>query len=323
MAVSNNRPPERDPDVEIIGDAETARRISPVLIGLIVTVLALLALIFVVGRDNSSSSDDRLGDTVNATSGETSPDGMCANATTYGLVKQALFREAAQLRGSDQAAYDKLAGSAFARMEAPVMTGEDKARGAVSCSGSLTLQLPPGLAVVGGRRILSGEIDYVVQPAADGSGTVVTLSHAEGIVTPLATLTRMGGAAPIEPGAPQPTDGVDPLAPVSQAPVTEPQPAQDGPAADPSFNCDNARTRGEIAVCTDPGLASLDRQMASQFNFAKSGADARQRAMLDQTRDRFLRFRDNCRTSSCIADAYRGRIREIRDIMNGSWQPPR
>jgi uncharacterized protein YecT (DUF1311 family) len=323
MAASNNRPPERDPDVDIIGDRETARRISPVLIGLVVTVLALLALIFVVGRDNSSSSDDRLGDTVNATSGETSPDGMCANATTYGLVKQALFREAAQLRGSDQAAYDKLAGSAFARMEAPVMTGEDKARGAVSCSGSLTLQLPPGLAVVGGRRILSGEIDYVVQPAADGSGTVVTLSHAEGIVTPLATLTRMGGAAPIEPGAPQPTDGVDPLAPVSEAPVTEPQPAQDGPAADPSFNCDNARTRGEIAVCTDPGLANLDRQMASQFNYALSGADAEQRAILGQTRDRFLRFRDNCSSSSCIADAYRGRIREIRDIMNGSWQPPR
>jgi uncharacterized protein len=45
--------------------------------------------------------------------------------------------------------------------------------------------------------------------------------------------------------------------------------------------------------------------------------------MLDQTRDRFLRFRDNCRTNSCIADAYRGRIREIRDIMSGSWQPPR
>jgi hypothetical protein len=301
---------------------ETARRISPVLIGLIVTVLALLALIFVVGRDGSSSSDDRLGNTLDATSGQTSPDGMCANATTYGLVKQALFREAAQLRGSDQAAFDQLAGSAFARMEAPVMTGEDKTRGAVSCSGSLTLQLPPGLAVVGGRRVLSGEIDYVVQPAADGSGTVVTLSHAEGIVTPLATLTRVGGAAPAEPNA-QPTDTIDPLAPVSEAPETQPQPAPDEPTANPSFNCDNARTRGEIAVCTDPGLANLDRQMASQFNYAKSGADAQQRAMLDQTRDRFLRFRDNCRTNSCIADAYRGRIREIRDIMSGSWQPPR
>jgi hypothetical protein len=322
MAVSNNRPPDRDPDVEIIGDRETARRISPVLIGLIVTVLALLALIFVVGRDGSSASDDRLGNTLDATSGQTSPDGMCANATTYGLVKQALFREAAQLRGSDQAAFDQLAASAFARMEAPVMTGEDKTRGAVSCSGSLTLQLPPGLAVVGGRRVLSGEIDYVVQPAADGSGTVVTLSHAEGIVTPLATLTRVGGAAPAEPNVP-PTDTIDPLAPVSEAPETEPQPAPDEPTANPSFNCDNARTRGEIAVCTDPALANLDRQMASQFNYAKSGADAQQRAMLDQTRDRFLRFRDNCRTNSCIADAYRGRIREIRDIMSGSWQPPR
>jgi hypothetical protein len=323
MAASNNRPPDRDPDVEIIGDRATVRRISPVLIGLIVTVLALLALIFVVGRDDSSSSDDRLGDTLNASSGETSPDGMCANATTYGLVKQALFREAAQLRGSDQAAYDQLAGSAFARMEAPVMTGEDKTRGAVSCSGSLTLQLPPGLAVVGGRRVLSGEIDYVVQPAADGSGTVVTLSHAEGIVTPLATLTRVGGAAPAEPNTPQPTDAIDPLAPVGDAPETEPQPAPDEPTSNPSFNCDNARTRGEIAVCTDPALANLDRQMASVFNYAISGADSEQRAILGQTRDRFLRFRDNCRTNSCIADAYRGRIREIRDIMDDRWQPPR
>ena len=322
MAVSNNRPPERDPDVEIIGDRETARRISPVLIGLIVTVLALLALIFVVGRDNSSSSDDRLSDAIPAESANGSPEGLCANATTYGLVKEALFREAAQVRGSDQAAYERLAGSAFARMEAPVMTAEDEARGAVSCSGSLTLQLPPGLAVVGGRRILSGEIDYVVQPAADGSGTAVALSHAEGIVTLLATLTRVSGAAP-QPNAPQDLNTIDPLAPVSEAPLPAPEPVPDRPSANPSFNCDNARTRGEIAVCDDPGLASLDRQMASQFNSAMSDAAPPERAMLEQSRNRFLRFRDGCRTNNCIVDAYRGRMREIRDIMSGDWQPPR
>jgi uncharacterized protein YecT (DUF1311 family) len=322
MAVSDNRPPGRDRDVEIIGDGATARRISPVLIGLVVTVLALLALIFVVGRDNSSPSDDRLTDNMLTQAPEGSAEALCASKSTYDLVKRALFREAAQVRGSDQAAYDRLAEYAFVRMEAPVLTGEDKDRGAAACAGSVTLELPPGLTVVGGRRTLSGELDYVVQRAADGSGAAVSLSHAESIVTPLATLSRTSSAT-TEPSAPQDENIVEPLAPVSAEPQASPQPAPDQPAASPSFNCDNARTRGEIAVCADPGLASLDRQMASQFNSAMSDAAPEERAMLEQSRNRFLRFRDRCGTESCIAQAYLGRMREIRDIMNGSWQPPR
>jgi hypothetical protein len=325
MAVSDKRPPDRDRDrnVEIVGDAATARRISPVLIGLIVTVLALLALIFVVGRDNSSSSDDRLTDNMLTAAPEGSAEALCASKSTYDLIKRALFREAAQLRGSDLAAYDRLADYAFVRMEAPVLTGEDKDRGAAACSGSLTLELPPGLTVVGGRRTLSGEIDYIVQPAADGSGAVVTLSKAESIVTPLATLTRTAGAAPTQPSTAPDVTAADPLAPVSTEPKPTSQPAPSEPGADPSFNCDNASTRSEIAVCNDPALAYYDRQMASQFNAALANADSDERALLEQTRSRFLRFRDRCRTNQCIADVYRGRMREIRDIMSGNWQAPR
>ena len=56
---------------------------------------------------------------------------------------------------------------------------------AVTCNGTLTLDLPPGIAVAGGRRTLSADILYTVQPAADASGNVVTLSNAEEIITPL------------------------------------------------------------------------------------------------------------------------------------------
>jgi hypothetical protein len=35
---------------------------------------------------------------------------------------------------------------------------------------------------------------------------------------------------------------------------------------------------------------------------------------------RFLSFRDRCGSDRCIADAYRGRITEIRDIVDGRWQ---
>jgi uncharacterized protein len=42
---------------------------------------------------------------------------------------------------------------------------------------------------------------------------------------------------------------------------------------------------------------------------------------LERTRGRFLAFRDRCGSDRCIADAYRGRITEIRDIVDGRWQP--
>jgi uncharacterized protein len=60
--------------------------------------------------------------------------------------------------------------------------------------------------------------------------------------------------------------------------------------------------------------------MSSQFFSARSRADAGQRALLDRTRSRFLSYRDGCRSDDCVADAYRGRIAEIRDIMAGRWQ---
>jgi uncharacterized protein len=87
-------------------------------------------------------------------------------------------------------------------------------------------------------------------------------------------------------------------------------------ASRPSFNCRYARTRGEIAICKNGGLASLDRQMAAQYYRAIASADARQRRRLKTTRDAFLRQRDQCRDEACIAARYRERMREIGEIQN-------
>ena len=108
-----------------------------------------------------------------------------------------------------------------------------------------------------------------------------------------------------------------PTAPVTQAPAPRPVGAR------PSFDCGNARTRGEVAVCTDAGLATLDRTMAAQYGRAMAVASPEQQALLRRTRDRFLGFRDRCADNRCIGDAYTGRMREIRDIMEGRWQAPR
>ena len=290
-------------------------------------LLVLLVAYFATDRD---PDQDKLTDSQISQSGAPATDAEknCASKATYDLIKRELFRRAAQLRGSDNAAYDQLSSHAVVRMENPVMEGENEATRAVQCSGSLAIDLPPGVVVVGGRRSLMAGIDYSVQPAADGTGNVVTLRNADAIIAPLATLARASQPAPAtappaagldslgQPMGNVPPDGQAPGEQPTAQPAPPPQPAR----ANPSFNCANARTRGEIAVCGDPGLASLDRQMASQFNRAMGQANERQRFLLLRTRAEFLEFRDRCRGPSCVGDAYNGRMREISDIMADRWR---
>jgi uncharacterized protein YecT (DUF1311 family) len=294
--------------------------------------LLLLILMLAYFATNRDPDQDKLSDSQISASGApaTNAEKACASKATYDLIKRELFRRAAQLRGSDTAAYDQLSAHAVARMENPVMESENEANRAVQCSGSLSIDLPPGVAVAGGRRTLMAGIDYSVQPAADGSGNVVLLRNADSIIAPLATLTRTSQPRPAPPpvldslGQPMgnvPPEGPAPAPPpvAQMSPPSPPQPAR----ASPSFNCADARTRGEKAVCADPGLASLDRQMASQFNRALGQADPAQRALLQRTRAAFLGYRDSCRSNACIADAYNGRMREISDILADRWRPSR
>jgi hypothetical protein len=220
-----------------------------------------------------------------------------------------------------------------------VLEREDEERGAVFCSGALFLDLPPGVAVVGGRRTLMADIDYSLQRAADRSGEVLTLNNADAIITPLATLARTSAPLPTPaPGAAENSVGstlegsgeappttaqtVPAAPPPPPSPQSTPEPAPTA-SVRPSFNCANARTRGERAVCSSGALAGLDRQMASQFNRAMTNASPGEREMLTRTRSRFLAYRDRCGSDACIAEAYRGRMAEINDIVSGRWQPPR
>ena len=118
--------------------------------------------------------------------------------------------------------------------------------------------------------------------------------------------------------------------PPRAAPADPIAPLPDSDAADaaaapgnPSFDCQRARTRSEIAVCNDPALGALDRSMSLQYRNAVANADPATDRLLRQTRDRFLGYRDQCRDNRCISNTYRGRMREIDDIMNGRWRPTR
>ncbi|HEV8407101.1 MAG TPA: lysozyme inhibitor LprI family protein, partial [Sphingomicrobium sp.] len=209
----------------------------------------------------------------------------------------------------------------------------DNSSGAVNCSGSLSLDLPPGVGIVGGRQTLTADVDYTVQPAADASGNVVVLRNADSIVAPLATLERVNQPAPTAPGteqgAPAEMNAAAPKQPETtpSQPPQQPQPPptseQASASGHPSFDCAKAHSKGQIAVCANAGLAALDRNMAAQYATAMSGASPEQKELLRKTRGRFMEYRDRCPSRTCIGDAYVGRMREIRDIMEGRWQPPR
>src|SRR5215210_6406319 len=157
------------------------RRLNPTIIASVAGVLLLLALAWFFSS-NRNPDQDKLSDDQIAQGTPPDPEKRCANKAIYDLIKRDLFRRAAQLRGSDQAAFDKLSAYAVLRMENPVLESQDTNSGALSCSASASLDLPPGVTVVGGRRTLTADIDYTIQSAADGSGDVILLRNADAIV---------------------------------------------------------------------------------------------------------------------------------------------
>jgi hypothetical protein len=229
-------------------------------------------------------------------------------------------------------------------MEAPALKRQDDGAGTLVCSGRASIDLPPGLVVAGGRTSLNAVIDYAVPSAAGGSGQAVRLAGADPITVPLATLSRASDSAaqdnsttdqaneaeprslntpevgPTAP-SPQPVAPAPQPIPVPRAVTPPPAPTPPRASSSPAFNCRYARTRGEVGVCNDDGLASLDRRMTGVYVEALRAANPEQYALLHRTRDRFLGYRDRCANTACMAAAYRDRIREVRDIMAARWQP--
>jgi hypothetical protein len=289
------------------------QKLNPTLLALVGGVIALLFLLwFFTGRSNPDQ--DKLTNP-QLTQAEQAENGKgCSRQATFDLIKRELFRRAAQAGGGDTSDLGQIADAAAVRMDNPVMEGEDSSSEAFNCSGTLSIDLPPGVVAAGGRRTLTADVDY----SLDGTGALVQLRNTDALVSGLATLQKVA----------EPPEGVDDnaAAPVEEnvaASVSanvEPGPSSNYPGR-PSFDCSKARTRGEIAVCSDSGLSALDVNMATQYRRSMASASQGQVRQLESTRDRFLAYRDRCPNRQCIADAYLGRMREIRDIMEGRLPP--
>ena len=278
----------------------------------------------------------------------------CSSPTTYDRLKQVAFEEALRIRTADPANLDTLARYSIVRMENPVVKSRDEALDVTVCSGRFVLELPPGAERgFAGERRLRADIKYAAQMAADGSGLVYQIKGAEPIIHKLAAFdlkyetylapaadagTQLARRDADSRGKPPEPQDAAPEAPPSvrqeraePAPSPPPRPeplptshrrtvgesARVGASTSPSFNCRNARLRSERMVCANDRLASLDREMSSLFYSVMSDADGATRAELRRSRDRFLAWRDRCSNETCVAEAYKDRMAEIRDIAGG------
>ncbi len=136
----------------------------------------------------------------------------CSSGAASDLIKRELFRRAARLRGSNGAAFFRVAAHSVVRFESPVLTGGNQEPGTISCKASVAVDLPPGVLVPGARRTLVADIAYSLR-AADGITDMVSLSDEGPIVTPLARLAQMPRQA---------TDQLDPLAAPEKGARNEP-----------------------------------------------------------------------------------------------------
>ena len=91
------------------------------------------------------------------------------------------------------------------------------------------------------------------------------------------------------------------------------------PAHAQGFNCRNAGTPDERAICADARLSRLDERLNSRFYRLRARLPGPDRARLDRDEAAWLRARGRCGSNgACIAGAYQARLAELS---GGSAEP--
>ncbi|PWG01350.1 lysozyme inhibitor LprI family protein [Sphingosinicella humi] len=293
------------------------RKLVMALIALLLVVAAAFGLIVADRERPATPSEEKAVEEKR----ETTQD-LCGSRDTLQGLKKLVFDAAARIRTGERVNFDVLAATAFPRMENPVVAGRDEALGVTRCAGRFILELPPGAErAFNGERRLVADVHYEVQPAADGSGPVYRISGADAIVSRLAAFELEGEPLALPEDVIEAAENETVGAPIegdeypAYPPPVVPPAAPQGGWSNPSFDCRQARTRSEIMVCGSDRLARRDRRMNELFDEAMANADPRTRQILLRSRDRFVAYRDRCRSNDCIEEGYEDRMDEIRDIM--------
>jgi uncharacterized protein len=106
--------------------------------------------------------------------------------------------------------------------------------------------------------------------------------------------------------------GTDPTSSASSPSALTSAPAA---AADPSFDCAAADSEAQKAVCADPQLATLDRQLNDEFQHTLAQPGANENTLQSAQRG-WAAGRDDCWKADdihrCVLDAYRTRLVQLK-----------
>jgi hypothetical protein len=187
-------------------------------------------------------------------------------------MKRALFRRAAQVRGTNQDAFEQVSSFAAVRIQHANLSGYDEATDAIHCKGSTVVDIPPSVAV-GDQHSFAGAVDYIVRHSADGTGEVVSINNAERIVAQLAMIVQTGSApTETEPAsetnatAPNPVQTREPSAQTAEPPARprrEQPSAEARPALRASEHHPIARPAPTRAAPLHPNVQSTERPRTS------------------------------------------------------------
>lgn len=149
------------------------------------------------------------------------PAQRCASKATYELVKRELFRRAAITRGDDDPTFEPVVAGSTLQLEHTAVKASDDQLGSVTCTAAATLTLPDGMVAAGGRSALTADIGYVLQPAADQSGPVATITDAGALTIPLASIVQTRSAAAPDPRSENAVRSAGPTAEPPAAPIQD------------------------------------------------------------------------------------------------------
>jgi hypothetical protein len=285
------------PEMEVAeGGSSLLRSYWPAFVGLGILILLVLGVVL-YGR---MASDDETVDLNLAISNDlaaanvldAAPTGAdrCASTAAYIRIKDAIFARAQKQFGGDPGPLESLRRSVGTRVQYPLLRSVHQDVKRTDCSGHLVLDLPPpARGAFDGLPALESDIQYSVQPAADGAGDVVEVAGGDDIVQQLAVAAGLVGSR--RAGSTGDT--------------------QLTASYNPSFDCSGTLSNVEQIVCRDEQLSQLDRTVTSRYRSLRQVLPPDDWQVVVDSQREFLRRRAACANAACVHDAYVAQARYL------------
>lgn len=226
--------------------------------------------------------------------GELDFEQLCGAESTYSTIKDIIFDKAVENYGETPGPLNSLRKAVRLRMEVPAMTQVDRELRRVDCSGRALIDLPPGVQEqFGGKRSIKAEVEYSVQPAADRSGSIVSVSGAGPIVESLVSAANLASASQLAAaGGPQLQKTYN-----------------------PSFDCGRRLSNVERMICQNEHLSGLDRALSDRYFGVKKSVSSVEWQLVLQSQREFLTERAKCPDENCIRNSYVIQAQRLDDIV--------